>query len=97
MRDNGETLEIQISVKADVWALGIILYQWAYDSTHPYSTLPGGKFTRIKALTSLDVPINLDPLGDPMLRDTIRLCLEKRVENRPTVRQLLAHPYLQSP
>ena len=50
--------------------------------THPYITLAGGKATRIKALSNLNVPINLDPISDPLLWDTIRICLEKRVENR---------------
>ena len=61
-------------------ALGIILFQWVYNDKHPYCALPGGKLTRIKALTTLDVPINLDSLSDPLLYDTIRLCLEKRIE-----------------
>ena len=83
-----------LTTKVDVWALGIILYQWVYKENHPYSSLPGGKLTRIKALTTLDVPINLDPISDPLLWDTIRLCLEKPIENRPSIDQLLQHPYL---
>ena len=54
----------------------------------------GGKMTRIKALTSLDVPIELKPIGDPLMQDTIRLCLEKRMENRPSAKKLLGHPFL---
>ena len=87
-------LEVCVTTKADIWALGIILYQWIYENSHPYSALPGGKYSRIKALTSLDVPIDLDPLEDPLLLDTIRLCLEKRIENRPTAKELLKHPFL---
>lgn len=30
-----------IGFKSDVWALGIILYQWMYDGLVPYSELPG--------------------------------------------------------
>lgn len=86
--------EVSVSTKADIWALGIILYQWVYNNSHPYSAIPGGKYSRIKALTSLDVPIDLDPLEDPLLLDTIRLCLEKRVENRPNAKELLKHPFL---
>ena len=89
-----EKTEVDLTVKVDIWALGIILYQWVYNDKHPYASLPGGKLTRIKALTTLDVPINLDSISDPMLYDTIRLCLEKRIEIRPNAQQLLKHPYL---
>lgn len=88
------SLEVAVSPKSDVWALGIILYQWIYQQNHPYDGLPGGKYTRIQALSSLDVPIHLDSISDPFLWDTIRLCLEKRPENRPSVKDLLNHPYL---
>ena len=83
-----------MTTKADIWGLGMILYQWAYDEKHPYETLPGGEIAQIKALKNLDVPISLKPLQDPLLEDTIRLCLEKRIENRPTARNLLSHPFL---
>ena len=88
------SMRININTKSDVWALGIILFQWVYDLNHPYSNLAGGKFTKIKALTSLDIPIVLEPISDPFLMDTLRLCLEKRLENRATVQQLLSHPFL---
>ena len=39
---------IKVTNKADIWALGIVLYQWAYNEKHPYETLPGGKISRIK-------------------------------------------------
>ena len=87
-------LEVNLTTKVDIWALGIILYQLVYDTPHPYAALPGGKYSRIKALTSLDVPIDLEPLDDPLLLDTIKLCLEKRVENRPEASELLKHPFL---
>ena len=83
-----------MTTKADIWGLGIVLYQWAYNEKNPYETLPGGKISRIKALKSLDVPISLKPLQDPLMEDTIRLCLEKRIENRPTAKDLLKHPFL---
>ena len=78
----------------DIWALGIILFQWVYDSRHPYVSLPGGKKSRNKALVTLDVPITLESLADPFLWDTLKLCLEKRAENRAYAKQLLRHPYL---
>lgn len=89
---------IHLTTKADIWALGIILYQWVYDQKHPYENLPGGKSTRVKALTSLDVPITLESmassLSDPLVLDVIKLCLEKRIENRPSAKDLLTHPFL---
>ena len=39
---------IKVTNKADIWALGIVLYQWSYNEKHPYESLPGGKISRIK-------------------------------------------------
>ena len=83
----------------DIWALGIILFQWVYDQSHPYVSLPGGKKSRIRALVTLDSPITFKDTGvkflaDPFLWDTLKVCLEKRPENRAHARQLLRHPYL---
>ena len=36
-----EKIQVKVSSKSDIWALGIILYQWAYDEKHPYESLPG--------------------------------------------------------
>ena len=83
-----------LTVKIDIWALGIIMYEWVYNEQHPYITIPGGKASKLIALSNLDVPVNLDPINDALQWDTMKSCLEKRHENRSDIQKLLRHPYL---
>ena len=86
-----------VGYKSDIWALGIILYQWMYDGLVPYSELPGGRLAKISAVTNLDYPIHLDPLPDPLVMETLQMCLEKEPLKRATIDQLLSHNFLKLP
>ena len=85
---------LKIGYKSDVWALGVILYQLVYKGIAPYSSLPGGKLAKLKALLAPNVPVDFEPVSDPYLMDTMNLCLQKNPENRATLQQLLRHPFL---
>ena len=86
---------VKFSPKCDIWALGIILYQIIYHST-PFSSVPGGRLGKIKAIGSPDHPVEFDDVEnlDPELLDTMKRCLDKNPEKRATVEELLNHPYL---
>ena len=45
------------TTKCDIWALGIILYNIVY-GYNPFNTVPGGKLSKIKAFSSLDIPVD---------------------------------------
>ena len=83
-----------IGYKSDIWAMGIILHQWMYDGVSPYSHVAGGRLAKIAAITNPDYPVELDPLPDPHVLDTLRLCLEKDPKNRASADELLQHPFL---
>ena len=86
---------VRYTSKCDIWALGIILYQIVYRCI-PFSSIPGGKLAKIKAIGSLAHPVefeNIDNL-DPDLLDTMKKCLDKNPKSRANIEDLLVHPYL---
>ena len=85
---------VKIGYKADVWALGVILYQLTYGGQSPFANVPGGKLAKRKALMSPEHPVDFDPVDDPLLLDTMKLCLRKNPQRRATVGRLLLHPFL---
>ena len=83
---------VRVYLASDIWALGVILYQWAY-SESLYAAIPGGRIAKIQATIDRK-PIDFEPLKDMDLLDTLKLCLHKNPLKRPSVDKLLYHPYL---
>ena len=75
----------------------MILYQLAYRGVAPYSAVPGGRLGKLKAVLSKDLPVDLEPLDDDFLLDTLKRCLEKDPEKRASLNELLRHPFLRPP
>lgn len=90
-----ESEGVKYTKMVDIWALGIILYNIVY-GTQPFCNVPGGKYARIKAISSLEHPVEFPAVDnmDPTLLDTLKKCLQKDPEKRSSAAQLLDHPYL---
>ena len=78
--------------KADVWALGVILYEMAF-GYRPLEEI-GSNRTKLRYLGQLKQGIRIPNHPDKQLRDVLKRCLRCNHRRRPTVEQLLSHPYL---
>jgi serine/threonine protein kinase len=80
--------------KADVWALGVILYEMAF-AVRPLQSLPNNK-VKLNYLSRLrgDIPIPNHP--DKHLRNVLKGCLRSNPRRRLTIAKVLKHPYLTS-
>jgi serine/threonine protein kinase len=88
----GSSTRSRYGYKADVWALGIILFEMAF-GFRPLQALSGNQ-TKISFLGKLQRDIRIPDHPDKQLRDILKLCLRSNHRRRPSVEQLLAHPFL---
>ncbi|CAF1162860.1 unnamed protein product [Rotaria sp. Silwood1] len=88
----GVSAQSKFGYKADVWALGIILFEMAF-GYRPLHGL-GGNQTKLRFLGRLQRDISIPDHPDKNLRDILKRCLRSNHRRRPTTEQLLNHRYL---
>jgi len=91
-----------VSLKEDIWALGIVIYEWAV-GRHPFSGQANSHaelFGLLWKVTEANEGITLPSIEDAGgqqfsegLHDVVAKCLRKRPSERPTAAKLIEHPF----
>lgn len=77
--------------KVDIWSLGIMMLEFVYGEP-PYLNMPQVKVCYL-ILTSN--PPEIDPVKySHSMRDFLKICLTKDFHKRPSVEELLQHPFM---
>lgn len=79
----------QQSTGIDIWALGILLYELLHNKA-PYS---GRSMAEVKKRI-IHSKIKFKPNCNPDAQDLIQKILRVKVEDRPTIEQILKHPFV---
>ena len=98
--DKGET-HVELTMKADIWSIGILLYKMVYDGMHPYGTVSGGRVSKIFALKSsseVDFPkLKFSETVSNGLMETMKTTLRKDPIERADTTELLKMDFLKGP
>jgi serine/threonine-protein kinase TTK/MPS1 len=83
--------QFKISRSSDIWSLGCILYQL----THGYSPFKDfSMIQKIHAIINNSLKIKYNSFPPSFLTDVIKNCLKRHPDFRPTVQELLDHPFI---
>ncbi|KAK4313532.1 hypothetical protein Pmani_015130 [Petrolisthes manimaculis] len=87
-----DTPTIKINVKSDVWSLGCILYNMVYGHT-PFQHIHNPLY-KLSAISDPNTIIQYTPIEDIHLLNVMKICMQFDPRSRPSIVELLAHPYL---
>nr|UXY87408.1 spindle checkpoint protein kinase [Cryptomonas sp.] len=83
--------KFKLNRSSDIWSLGCILFQMVYGNS-PFFHLPMMK--KIQAIVCKSFEILFLPINIPTLKDVLKNCLMKNPTLRPSIPELILHPFL---
>eukprot|EP00124_Ichthyophonus_hoferi_P005900 Ihof_evm1s1029 gene=Ihof_evmTU1s1029 len=87
-----EKTYVKFGPASDIWSLGCILHAMVFGTT-PFQHIVD-IHTKISAVLDERVVITIPPHDNPDLCDVIQSCLKRDPKQRPTIDELLSHPFL---
>ena len=84
--EDADGTHYELTLKADIWSIGIILYSMVYNGQHPYSMVGGGRASKIfalKSFTEIELPT---PTFETNISQQLLKSLELSLKKDPKAR-----------
>ena len=91
---SGEGLSFVLDYSYDIWSYGMMLYELTTGRSYFGAKTPAQITKSLQYGEEFQTDVSL--VSDPKLRDLIEQCLQPNPRKRPSINQLLLHPYFLS-